>query len=72
MTALNLISVPSVTADAVGAFLVAVPPLLALVLVDARPAVVGQLLSGLTGAHAAFQGALAGKLAVEGATQCAR
>ena len=53
------------TADAVGAFLVAVFPLLALVLVDASPAVVGQLLPGLTGAHAALEGALAGELAVE-------
>ena len=60
------------TADAVGAFLVAEPPLLALVLVDARPAVVGQLLPGLAGAHAALQGALAGELAVEGAAQGAR
>ena len=68
-TALNLNFIPSVTADAVGAFLVAVFPLLALVLVDASPAVVGQLLPGLTGAHAALQGALAGELAVERAAQ---
>ena len=73
IAALNLdCIIPRVTADAVGAFLVAEAPLLALVLVDARPAVVGQLLPGLAGAHAALQGALAGELAVERAAQCAR